>query len=180
MGGAFEIIVIGLMLVGALLILYMALTELSNFLMTRVPFVPTKATDVKDLAQRLQISEADFFIDLGSGNGKVLFVIERYSGAKTKGFQRAGWTHMYAKLKKWLTGSEAQLVSGNFFAHPWSEATVVYAYLYPPLMRAVGDKAIADCRPGTRLVTRDFFVPQLTPDQTWQTPSGHEMFLYVL
>ncbi len=173
-------IILGILLIGALILLYMMLTEMINFIQTKVPFVPSSKRDIEDMTKRIGITEKDFVIDLGSGNGKVLFIIEKLTGAKTRGLQRAGWTQEYGRLKKFVIGSRVDLVSGDLFKLPWSDATVVYAYLYPPLMRNVGAKFRADCKPGTKLVCRDFYIPEFTPKQEWQTPSDHTMYLYEL
>lgn len=168
------------LLIFALLILYMAITETVNFMQTRVPFVPTTRVDIEDMTQRVGITKSDYFFDIGSGNGKVVFAVEGITGARVKGLQRAGWTQTYAKLRRLLTGSKVELVSGNFFNQPWQEATIIYAYLYPFLMNKVGEKALADCNPGTKLVVRDFAISHLKHHQTWQTPSNHTMYLYVI
>lgn len=174
------IVILSALLLGALLILYMAITEMANYLQTRVPFVPTNKIDIADMAQRVGITQTDYFFDIGSGNGKVVFAVESLTGAKTKGLQRAGWTQMYAKLRKLFTGSKSEFVSGNFFDQSWKEATVVYGYLYPFLMNQVGEKALADCQPGTKLVIRDFPIKMLKHSDTWQTPSYHTIYLYVI
>ncbi len=162
------------------IILYVILTELGNFLLTRVPFVPTKTEDIEDMVRRVGITEADYFYDIGSGNGRVVFLVEQLTKAKSKGLQRGGWTQFYAKLRAFLTGSKAEFVSGNFFNQPWNEASIIYGYLYPPLMTQVGEKALQDCQPGTRLVIRDFPITKMKPNEVWETPSNHTMYLYVI
>ncbi len=164
-----------LFVIGILLVM---LTEMFVFIRTRVPFVPSPTKDIKDLVQRLPITAHDYVYDLGSGNGKVVFAIEQLSGARVKGFQLAGWTHWYAKVRKHVTRSKAELVGDNFFKHHWGDATVVYAYLYPFLMADIGAKAMVECNPGTRIVARDFKIPNLTLHETWETSHGHEMFVY--
>lgn len=180
LGNILEIAVLVIMLGGAILLAYMAITEMINFMQTRVPFVPTSKEDIADLVEHLGITETDFVFDIGSGNGKVLFIIEQLTKAQTRGLQRAGWTQTYAKIRKCLTGSKIELLSGNFFDFPWSEATVVYAYLYPFLMRQVGEKALHECKPGTKIVARDFPIPNLRLLDYWETPSHHNMFIYII
>ena len=175
-----EIAVLLVLLIFALLILYIAVTEMANFMQTRVPFVPTSKVDLVDMVQRVGITKNDYFYDIGSGNGKVVFAVEELTGARSKGLQRAGWTQMYAKLRKFLTGSKSEFVSGNFFDHSWQDATVVYGYLYPFLMNQVAEKALADCQAGTKLVIRDFPIHSLKYRDSWQTPSDHTMYLYVI
>lgn len=169
-----------LLLAGSLLIVVIMVTEMIAFVRSRVPFVPTTKVDVLDLVQRLPITNQDYVFDLGSGNGKVVFLIEQASGARVKGIQYGGWTQWYAKLKKLFTKSKAELINGNFHNYPWAEATVIYGYLYPPLMRAIGEKILAECKPGTRVVVRDFPIPNLEMADMWMTPSGHSMHLYIV
>ncbi len=109
-----------------------------------------------------------------------MFAIEKQSGARVKGFQLRGWTQWYARLKKVFIRSQAHLVSDNFFNHPWGDATVVYAYLYPFLMQDIGAKAKAECRPGTKVVARDFKIPNLDLHERWDMGGGHEMFIYIV
>jgi hypothetical protein len=175
-----EAIVLSILGVFSLLLLVMMLTELLNFVQTRVPFVPTSRADLVHLAERVGITQEDYVYDLGSGNGKVVFAVEQLTGASTKGFQRSGWTQWYAQLKKYFTRSKTQLVTGDFFNYPWSEATVIYAYLYPFLMRSVGEKILTDCSPGTKVVIRDFPLPNIALAESWETPSGHTMYLYIV
>ncbi len=175
-----EIAILSFIALIALGILYVMFTEMLNFVQTRVPFVPTAKVDLQDLVNRLIVTEADNVYDLGSGNGKVVFFIEQATGAKVKGLQRAGWAQAYAKVRARLTGSKAEFISCNFFDHPWTDATVIYAYLYPFLMNQVGEKALAECQPGTRLVVRDFPIETLRQAESWKTPSNHTMYLYVL
>lgn len=178
--GFVQIGILGVLLIFALLILYMAITEMINFMQTRVPFVPTSRSDIADMVKRVGITREDYFIDIGSGNGKVVFAIEELTGAQSKGLQRSGWTQMYAKIRKLLTQSKSEFVSGNFFDHSWQEATVVYGYLYPFLMNQVAEKALVDCKSGTKLVIRDFPIRSMKHMDTWQTPSNHTMYLYVI
>lgn len=162
----------------SLLILVVVVTEMLVFVKTHVPFVPSPEQDIHLLVKRLPVTETDFVFDLGSGNGKVVFTIEKLSGARVKGFQLRGWTHWYAQLRKKWMRSNAELVGGDFFKHHWGEATIVYAYLYPFLMHSIGEKAMADCKPGTRIIARDFPIPNLNLVEYWDLGKGHEMFIY--
>lgn len=172
------IIVEGVLVIFTLTLMFVFLTELLNFIQTRVPFVPTRKEDIEDIVNRVSISPDDLVYDIGSGNGKVLFLIERLTTAKTMGLQRAGWTQVYAKVRAWVSGSNTQFKSGNFFDSSWQPATVIYAYLYPFLMHQVGEKILRECRPGTRVIVRDFPITNLPLIETWQSPSNHKIYLY--
>lgn len=180
-----EVIILGIVSVAALLILVVMFTEFLNFAQTNVPFVPTAKADLIFMVERAGITADDYVYDLGSGNGKVVFAMEELAGARAKGLQRGGWTQWYAQLRSWgrrvFKGkAKTEFVTGNFFDHSWSDATVIYGYLYPFLMRSVEEKALEDCKPGTKLIVRDFYLPTLKHSDSWQTPAGHTMYLYLI
>jgi len=162
----------------AFFIVFMISSEFLAFLMTRVPFVPTYSSDVEFFVKKLGLSSKDVFYDLGSGNGKVVFLVEKLSKAKVKGFELGLWTILFSKIKKILTNSKAEFVHGSFFKANWSKATVIYGYLYPPLMGRVEEKFLNDCKPGSIAVIRDFPFPNLKPLGIHKMPKKHEIYIY--
>ncbi|MDE2311707.1 MAG: hypothetical protein KGJ93_01265 [Patescibacteria group bacterium] len=146
--------------------------------MTRVPFVPTTAADVEFIVKKLGIKDNAVFYDLGSGDGRVAFLVEELSGAKVVGYELTWWTHLLAKIKKVFRRSKARFYNQNFFKHGWQEADYVYGYLYPPLMSRIEEKFLADCRPGSIAIIRDFPFPNLKPQDVYFMPKKHEIYIY--
>mgnify|MGYP003395040292 CR=1 FL=1 len=143
-----------------------------------MPFVPTYAGDIKFIVEKLKISHSDVFYDLGSGNGKVVFLVEKLSGAKVKGFERTLWTHWWAKLHKLITKSRAEFSSRNFFNENWSGANIIYCYLYPPLMGRIEEKFKAEMKPGSIAIVRDFPFPTMLYTEKFFLPKAHEIYVY--
>ncbi len=170
----------GVFLLLAFGMLFVVLSELVAFLRTRVPFVPTRASDIEFIAGKLALSPQDIVYDLGSGNGKVVFLLEKLTGAKAKGFELGWWTYLYARLKAWFMSSKAEFAHRNFFKEDWSEASVIYCYLYPPLMGRIEEKFLAECRPGSRAVVRDFPLPGMPYGEKYYLPHNHEIYVYKL
>jgi hypothetical protein len=172
------LIFLSLFLVFAFVILFVISSAFLGFLITRVPFVPTSKNDIEFIVNKLGISPKDIFYDLGSGNGKVVFLVEKLSGAKAKGFERTLWTHWWAKLQKILTGSKAQFSNKNFFKADWSGASIIYCYLYPPLMGNIEDKFKAEMKPGSIAIVRDFPFPKMPYAEKYYLPKEHEIYVY--
>ena len=172
------LIVYLVLLILSLLVLFFITSSFLGFLITRVPFVPTAARDIRAIIERVPISRQDIVYDLGSGNGKVVFMLERLTGARTVGFEATVSTHWYAKIKQFFNRSKARFVLGNFFKHNWSEATVIYCYLYPPLMTQIGEKILVECRPGTTVIVRDFPIANWQHSDYFRTYGQHEIFVY--
>ena len=171
----------------------MTFSELVAFLRTRVPFVPTNSGDIEYIVKKLGISSADTFYDLGSGNGRVVFLVSKLSGATAVGFELGWWTYLFAKIKTWSLQSfsphggdarvhpraeRVQFKNKNFFKQDWSGANYVYGYLYPPLMARVEAKFLADCKPGSIAIIRDFPFPNLKPADVYRMPKKHEIYIY--
>jgi hypothetical protein len=150
-------------LIFSLLVLVVMASAFLGFLLTRVPYVRTDAKDIELIVKKLDLNSKDVFYDLGSGDGKVVFLVERFSGALGKGFELTWWTYIVSKLKSYIFNSRARFFCKDFFKADWSDATVIYGYLYPPLMGRVEEKFKQNCKPGTRAVIRDFPFPNMQP-----------------
>lgn len=196
------------MLLFVLMMLFIITSAFLGFLMTRVPFVPTYRGDIEFVVKKLGISSGDVFYDLGSGDGKVCFLVNELSGAHCVGFELTWWTHLLAKIKSLFYnpsqpplmqrgGGSAvtsqnrgaplfskegvggvRFINRNFFKQSWSEANYIYGYLYPPLMGRVEQKFLADCKPGSIAIIRDFPFPNLKPINVYQMPKKHEIYIY--
>lgn len=152
-----------------------------GFLLTRVPFVPTGRSDIEFITKKLGISSRDVFYDLGSGDGKVCFIVNKLTNAKCVGFELTWWTHLLAQIKRKAKSEKRKIEfkNQNFFKHSWTEANYIYGYLYPPLMGRVEEKFLADCKPGSVAIIRDFPFPNLKPLEIITRPGKHEIYIYL-
>jgi hypothetical protein len=172
------LIVLLVLLVFSLIFTFIMLSSVIGFLMTRVPYVRTRTQDIKELIKKVPIETQDVFFELGSGDGKVSLLVEKVSGAKVKGFELTLWTHWLSKVKAKAIGSDAKFVLGNFFKQDFSEASVIYCYLFPGLMDPIGAKVMKECKPGTKIISRDFPIPYLPLEKSWESPTGHTIYFY--
>lgn len=169
-----------LMLLLAALTLFVNFSGFLGFLITRVPYVRTYKSDIEFFVKKLKISSSDIFYDLGSGDGRVCFLVNQLTGAKCVGFELTWWTYLLAEIRLMIKDKrlKVEFKNQNFFKHNWSEATVIYGYLYPPLMGRVEEKFLADCRPGSLAIIRDFPLPNLKPTEVFYLPKKHEIYIY--
>lgn len=206
------ILFLSIMLVFVVVLLFVVTSAFLGFLITRVPFVPTYSSDIEFIVKKLGISSRDIFYDLGSGDGKVCFLVNQTTGARCVGYELTWWTHLLANIKKWflqlapspllarqslgdggargdaeaargrevvMRTERVQFKNQNFFKHSWQQANYIYAYLYPPLMGRVEEKFLADCKPGSIAIIRDFPFPNLKPADIHPMPKKHEIYIYI-
>ena len=161
----------------ALVLVFIILSEFIAFIRTRVPFVPTTAGDIEFIVNKLGISPHKVFYDLGSGNGKVVFLVEKLTGARVTGFELSWWTILFAKLKAKLTGSKASLLT-RIFLSKTGGADIIYCYLYPPLMARIEEKFKQEMQPGSIAIVRDFPFPNMPHEYKYYLPKKHEIYIY--
>ncbi|MDP3741193.1 MAG: hypothetical protein Q8R08_02595 [bacterium] len=175
----FEAILLFFLFLSAALLCFVVFSSAFSLLQTRVPFVSTADDDIKYLVEKNSIKPGDIFYDLGSGYGKVVFLVEKLSGAETVGFELNYAMYMLARLKKIFNRSRAVFFNRNFFEADWSEASIIYCYLFPPLMPQIEKKILENCKPNTTVICRDFPLPNLKPHHIG-SPNKHKLFFYRL
>lgn len=167
-----------LFLAAVIVFAVIVVTAFIGFWQTRVPYVRSSYEDTLQLLDKVSVTPDTKFYDLGSGDGRVVFLVEKLYGSRAVGYELTFWTHWQARLRQRLTRSSVQLHRKNFFKESWADADVIYCFLYPPLMRSIEEKFLADCKPGTVLVTRDFKLPTLQPIEELAFDELHSGYIY--
>lgn len=153
-------------------------STLIGFVITRVPLVRSKVADTAGVLMAAGIADGQVFYDIGSGDGRVVFLAERLARVQATGFELTVWVHMWALLKRQMYKSSAQLKRMDFFKHSWAEADMVYCFLFPPLMPKVEQKFLSDCKQGAVLISRDFKLPGLVPIAVMDIGPVHTAYIY--
>lgn len=162
-----------------LLLLFVISSEFVAFARTRVPFVPTHAGDIEFIVNKLGIKSSDVFYDLGSGNGKVVFLVSKLTGATCVGFELSWWTVLFSKIRQQATGNrKIKFKNRDFFKEDWSKANIIYCYLYPPLMGRIEEKFKKEMKPGSIAIIRDFPFPNMKYMEKYFLPKAHEIYIY--
>ncbi len=171
-------ILLAFILVLVLLLLVIITTAFWGFVITRVPYVRSNLNDTVRLLKKIPLSTGSIFYDLGSGDGRVVFMAEKMYKVRGVGFELTFWTHVVASIKKRLKNSNAEFLRKNFFKVEWTNAQVIYCFLYPPLMGKVETKFLEECLPGTLLISRDFALPNLKPSEIMDFTHPHNAYIY--
>jgi SAM-dependent methyltransferase len=127
------------------------------------PFwAPTEGEAIDRALTLAGVGSGDRFVDLGCGDGRVLVAAAR-RGAQVTGIESDAALVSEAKETLAEAGVDGTVLQEDIFGHPL-DADVVFAYLSPAtLQRLLPHFATLD--PGARLVTIDFAVPGLIPQE---------------
>ena len=130
------------------------------------PYVPTPTSIVDRMLTLAKIGPADYVIDLGSGDGRlVITAVSKYKARGGMGvdIDRDLVRQATANAKKAGVDNRVKFVEGNLFAADVEQATVVMLYLLPSMMGDVEAKLRKELKPGTRVVSHDYPLPSWTP-----------------
>lgn len=166
------------LLAGVLVFACILVTTFVGFMQTRVPYVRSKEADTLEVLKHVSLTSDTQFYDLGSGDGTVVFLAERLGGVQGTGFEVMIWAYLHALWKRRAQKSKAHFIRQNFFKHSWAGADVLYCFLFPPLMSRVEEKFVSESRDGAVLISRDFRLPTLDPDEIIVVNELHTAYIY--
>jgi hypothetical protein len=137
------------------------------------PFVPTRDATAEKMLEFAKIKPSDYVIDLGSGDGRLLFLASKAKPHYLLGIEINPWLVIacWFRSKFYPIVSRPKFIWGNFWHHNLSQATVVFVYLLPWKMDALAKKLHHELRPGTRVISNSFVLPdwkQVNYDQERQ------------
>lgn len=152
-------------------------------LISRVPFVPISRPVVEALKKEMPLGQGCVFYDLGCGDGRiVLAMAKEFPQAQATGIEKAPLPYLLSRFfhnRKPL--KNASFVRADFGRIDLSDATHVYLYLYPSVVRALLPKLRSELKAGTRVVSCDFPFNALEPARAVIIGTGrksHTLYFY--
>lgn len=135
-------------------------------------FAPSRRAAVDRALTLAGLAPGERFLDLGCGDGRVLLAAAR-RGAAVRGIEMDPELVADARRRLHRAGYEGEVVQGDIFEADL-DADVVFTYLSPGTLQELTPRFQAP-RPGTRLVTLDFAVPDLEPERSTRTLSLYRL-----
>lgn len=137
-----------------------------------VPYVPSKMRVVEKMVEAAKLKKGETVFDLGCGDGRLLFTAEKNKKVKAEGFEIAPLMYLMALLKKIFSRSGALIHFQSFFGANLHKADVIFCYLIPNVMPRLAEKILRECRPGTRIISNTFHIPDLEPSHVYKKDDG--------
>src|SRR5690242_9536280 len=121
-----------------------------------VVWVPTRPALVETMLNLASVTERDFVVDLGSGDGRMVIAAAK-RGARALGVEYEPEMIALARRNAAAAGvgERAQFVQGDMFQADFSQATVLALFLLPANLRRLTPKFL-DLAPGTRIVSNTY------------------------
>lgn len=146
---------IGLQLAFGVFFFYLCLAFI-----TGAPFVPSTGKTSQKMIELAQIKKGQKVYDLGSGEGRLLFLAAR-KGATAVGLEINPLLVIFTALKIFFSPyrGQIQVKWQNFWKARFNDADVVFIYLLPWRMEQLKQFLLQELRPGTLVISNSFIFP---------------------
>jgi len=142
-------------------------------------WIPTPKKVVRKMLQLASVGADDTLFELGSGDGRIIFMAAIEFGAKAVGIEadpvRVLWTLFWIRLKG--LNDQVNVLWGNFFKKDLSAASVVTIYQSTNINNRLKDKLMRELKPGTRVISHSFTFDSWEPIKV---DEGSKVYLYKL
>lgn len=114
------------------------------------------------LLSMAELREGEMLFDLGSGDGRLIAAAARKPGISAIGYEISLVPWIWSQLR--LRGSRlsnARVRYQDFFRADFSQADVIVCFLTPWAMKKLKPKILREMKPGSRLVSYTFSLPEI-------------------
>ena len=125
------------------------------------PYVATPRQVVRKMLEMADVGPEDIVYDLGSGDGRVLWIAARDFNARAVGVEIDPFRYIWTKIGIYFKGlvGQVDVIRADFFKADLSSATVVTAYLLRDTNRKLVQKLEHELPDGARVVSRKYIFP---------------------
>jgi len=137
------------------------------------PYVQTPQNVVDKMLEIAHVGAADYVIDLGSGDGRMVITAATRYGARGFGVDLDRRLVELSNRNAARAGvaKRASFYERNLFETDVSPATVLTLYLLPDVNLAIRPRLLSTLKPGTRIVSHDYGFGEWPPDQELEMPA---------
>jgi SAM-dependent methyltransferase len=126
------------------------------------PFVPTFKKRAREMIDLAEIKPGMKVYDLGAGDGR-LVRMSASCGAQSYGYEISLVLVAYARIKGILAGSKGRVYWGDFWGKDFSDADIIFCYLYPHTMQKFEKDIYSTLQKGTKVISNTFPIHKLKP-----------------
>ncbi|MEK7581410.1 MAG: methyltransferase domain-containing protein [Patescibacteria group bacterium] len=141
-----------------------------------LPYVGAKRESIKNLTKLAHIKKRETVVDLGSGDGRLLFEAASF-GAFAVGYEINPFLIALSKLKRKLKGLDEQVKinAQSMWKADLKVADVIFVYSLAKKTKKFEDFIYTNAQHGTRVVVNTNPFPNKKPDKT-----EGKIFLYII
>ncbi len=125
------------------------------------PFVPITPTVLTRILSMVQPKPGDVWMDLGSGDGRILIEAAKRYDIRGIGIERVAPLRQWSRFLIWQNGLKKKITieSGDFFQRDLFDVDIVTFYLLPDTNARLIKKLKQEMKPGSLGISHRFVIP---------------------
>jgi len=141
---------------------------------------PTPDSLVQLMLKTAKVTDTDYVVDLGAGDGKIVIAAARDFGARALGLEYNPDLVAFARQNAERAGvsNKAKFAQADIFKTDFSNADVVTMYLLSTLNMKLRP-TLLKMKPGTRIVSNSFDLGDWEPDASFES-EGYNGYFWVV
>lgn len=122
----------------------------------RSPFVPSNRKTIAKMLRVAKIQKGERVVDLGCGDGRIVFRAEKNFGAIASGYEVSIFVWLLAQVNRLFKRAKSKIYRRNFFDADLGKADIVFCYLLPAVMQKLSPKFKKELKKGARIISASF------------------------
>jgi len=158
---AFDLLILAIIVI----ILSMLVASLIFTRKSFAPWIPSSKKIIREALQKLPLQPGMLFVDLGAGDGRIVFLAAREFKLNAEGYEISPLPYMYAKVHSLLAYTkQARIFFKNLFNVNLRKYDVIFLFgLTDTLNDKFMHKLKSEVRPGTHIISNYFSLPNKKP-----------------
>ena len=145
----------------------------------KVPSVPTGKKIAAAMIDLAELTQDQIIYDLGCGFGGLLFSAHKKAPENQfTGFDVVDPVIWWAQLKAKALRRNVKFMTQDFFLADMTNVDIIFCYLWPSIMERIEIEIWPNLKPGTKLISHAFKLPNIIPVRTVSIGS-HTLYLYI-
>ncbi len=128
-----------------------------------VPFISSPKKHFDRVLEEANLKPGQKVYDLGCGKAHFLVRASKKFGLRGEGYEMSLAPYWWGRFNVFVNKADVKLHCQNFFKADLHDADLIYCYLFPEVMAKLSPKFKAELKPGAKVISYDFRIPDLTP-----------------
>lgn len=136
-----------------------------------VPYVPTPKKVYAKMIELAELNGNEKIYDLGCGDARLLIETKKqHPNITAVGYELPIAVWLLARLRIFFSNADVTVHMRDFFGADLSDADVVFLYLVPEVMGRLEKKLQSELKPGTRIISHAFPLPNMKETHMERVP----------